>query len=488
MNPDQPSYSHLIKRCEELEDQVMRSISVHDKLARAKTRLDDELQKFQLMQSFGQAVVQVDNEREFAELTLEYFIEMYNQEKGYIFSLVNDKLSVLAKYGVYQESPLDIEQVYINELLERVDHSCQLVRDNAGLKVFEKLSFADAYFSGIYNVNKQLVLIICVGYSLEKRHFFDELNLSNSSSFETFTHSVGSYFQNLKFKAKLQQEIFERRQIENELIISRQALKKSNQSLEQKVHQRTDELNKSYQKLKVQTQQLKKSNNDLRRFTNIVSHDLKTPLRSIGSFAGLLKKKINNLLAPKELEYLNIIERSAISLYGLIEDLLNYATVNAAALDLQETRIDYVVNEVLELLEDAIKESNAQIDNEINDISIECDRVKIKQVFMNIIQNAIKFSQADGSSKPKVIIKAEANNDQIVFSVRDNGIGISEKYQEQIFKEFVKLNGSEYNGSGMGLSICKSIVDKHNGRIWFRDNGQGTTFKFSIPIVSNSSN
>lgn len=488
MNPDQPSYSHLIKRCEELEDQVTRSISVHDKLARAKTRLDDELQKFQLMQSFGQAVVQIDNEKEFAELTLEYFIEIYNQEKGYFFSFTDGKLTVLAQYGVYRKTSIDIKDEEVNQLVERVDYSCQLVRDHRDLNVFKTLSFADAYFAGIYDDNKNLVSIICVGYSIEKRHFFDELNLSNSSSFETFTHSVGSYFQNLKLKETLQQEIFERRQIENELIISRQELKRSNLSLEQKVNQRTDELNKSYQKLQAQTFKLKKSNSDLRRFTSIVSHDLKTPLRSIGSFAGLLKKKIGAILPAKEFDYLNIIERSAISLYGLIEDLLHYATVNAETLDMKETRIDHVVSEVLELLEDAIKESKAQIANEIQNISIECDRIKIKQVFMNIIQNAIKFSQINEDSIPQVIIKAEANNDQIVFSVRDNGIGISENYKDQVFKEFVKLNGSEYNGSGMGLSICKSIVDKHNGRIWFRDNGQGTTFKFSIPIVSNSSN
>jgi len=225
---------------------------------------------------------------------------------------------------------------------------------------------------------------------------------------------------------------------------------------------------------------LSDSNQQLNNFVKIASHDLKSPLRSISSFSALLGKMLNDKLTPKESEYFRIIETSAKSMGALIEDLLLFTRINAESLNIKEEYLDSMLNEVLQNLDFDIKKNQVVIENKTRPYLIRCDSIKFKQVLQNLIANGIKFS-CFKDNIPHIVLEAEEKPAVWKFSVKDNGIGIDDIYKIEIFNEFKKLNGNDFEGTGMGLSICKKIINKHNGEIWIDEKvNHGTTFCFTI--------
>jgi PAS domain S-box-containing protein len=225
--------------------------------------------------------------------------------------------------------------------------------------------------------------------------------------------------------------------------------------------------------------ELKRSNAELEQFAYVASHDLQEPLRMITSFSGLLAQECQDRLTPEAEEYVGYITDGAKRMRALIHDLLAYARVGSQGKKLTPTDCDAVAERALGHLEAAIGESGAEVTRQTLPV-VEGDESQLVQLFQNLIGNAIKFR---GHQPPRVHVSARRNGHEWIFSVRDNGIGIDPQYAERIFVIFQRLhNRREYAGTGMGLAICKKIVERHGGRIWVESQpGNGCAFCFSIP-------
>jgi len=223
------------------------------------------------------------------------------------------------------------------------------------------------------------------------------------------------------------------------------------------------------------------SNMQLENFAYLASHDLQTPLRSIGSFTQLLQASLQNKLNSEEAEYIKYIVTATKSMKNLVDDLLAYSIVNETKINVKEFQVFELLNQLLIELKQPIKQSNTTVNLLGVNQSIKADLIKIKRVFQNLITNAIKFTKKDES--PIIEITGSETKTEWVFSVKDNGIGIDEAYKERIFLLFKKLHTNEYEGTGIGLAIVKKIIDQHNGKIWFQSTpNKGSTFSFSLPI------
>lgn len=233
-------------------------------------------------------------------------------------------------------------------------------------------------------------------------------------------------------------------------------------------------------KLQEFNKELKRSNKDLEQFAYIASHDLKEPLRIIGNFSGLLARAYKTKLDQDAFEYINFIEDGVKRMSNLINSLLTYSRVGRKETKFRDINLNKLIDVKLFDLSKVIEERNAEI---IVDSlpTIYGEREQIGMVFYNLINNAIKFNK---QTKPKVHIKEEKaiSKDYWQFAITDNGIGIDPQYQQQIFEIFRRLHGKqEYEGTGIGLSVCQKIVFRHEGKIWLESTlGKGTTFHFTI--------
>ncbi len=222
------------------------------------------------------------------------------------------------------------------------------------------------------------------------------------------------------------------------------------------------------------------SNMQLENFAYIASHDLKTPIRTMVSFAQLLNYKMKDKLDDEEKEYLEYIEHSSKDMHNLIEDLLNYSRVNNSKVKTEEINVRNVIGKVLTDLDSLINEHNAAVNvNGVPEI-VSADPIKTRQLFQNLIQNAIKFSKPD--TNPKIDISGKDLGKYWEFTVTDNGIGIKPEYHDKIFLIFRRLHRREnYKGNGIGLALCKKIVQLHEGNIKVDSiYGEGSTFTFTF--------
>ncbi len=222
------------------------------------------------------------------------------------------------------------------------------------------------------------------------------------------------------------------------------------------------------------------ANLQLENFAYFASHDLQTPLRSIVSFTQLLNRSLKGKISETEQEYMDFIIASSKNMRNLVNDLLSYSRVNTTSINLEEVNVEDLLNQLCLELTSVIEEKNASIDLTHLTCNITADGTKLRQVFQNLITNAIKFSDAEKS--PRIKVKCEETENHWQFSVADNGIGIHPDFQERIFLLFKRLhNNSEYEGTGIGLAMVKKIVEQHNGKIWLESTvGEGSTFYFTV--------
>ena len=226
---------------------------------------------------------------------------------------------------------------------------------------------------------------------------------------------------------------------------------------------------------------LRRSNEDLEQFAYVASHDLQEPLRMVSSFSRLLVKRYGGQLDQTADEYLGYLSAGAEQMHALVRDLLAFSRVSTRDRVVEEIDCEAVLERVLANLRVAIEESG---------VSVTCgplprvtaDASQLVQLLQNLVSNAIKFR---GEVAPEVHVSARRQGDEWTFSVRDNGIGIDPQHWERIFTIFQRLHASgKHAGTGIGLSICKKIVERHDGRIWLESEpGEGATFCFSLPAT-----
>jgi PAS domain S-box-containing protein len=277
---------------------------------------------------------------------------------------------------------------------------------------------------------------------------------------------------------------------------AQEALKKAYEALEERVEARTRELaqanlqlqkeiedrKRAEESLARKAKELARSNADLEQFAYLVSHDLQEPLHVAAGFLRLLSRRYKRQLDAKGEEFIDCALNSINRLEQQIKDLLDYSRVTTRGNEFQWLDVNTVVAQVLKNMSLTIKGKKAHI---ICDPlpQVMADASQLARVFQNLIGNALKFS---GDLPPQIHIGAKESDGEWQFWVRDRGIGIDPKNHERIFLMFERLHSrSEYPGTGIGLAICKKIIERHGGRIWVESApGRGSTFYFTLPANS----
>jgi light-regulated signal transduction histidine kinase (bacteriophytochrome) len=234
--------------------------------------------------------------------------------------------------------------------------------------------------------------------------------------------------------------------------------------------------------LRAAYEELARSNAELQQFAYVASHDLQEPLRMIGSYTQLLERRYGDRLDQDAREFMGFIVDGATRMKQLIEDLLAYSRVGTRGKEMRPLQAQAVLDKALVNLRAAIEQSAAAVTHgslpEVN-----ADDTQLAQLLQNLVANAIKFRKRNEA--PRIHVGVEDAGDEWRFSVADNGIGIEPQYFERIFLVFQRLHTQdEYPGTGIGLAICRKVVERHRGRIWVESAyGEGSTFHFTLPKI-----
>jgi PAS domain S-box-containing protein len=242
------------------------------------------------------------------------------------------------------------------------------------------------------------------------------------------------------------------------------------------------------EQLKIYAKKLEVSNQELQDFASVAAHDLQEPLRKIQSFADRVKIKAKDVIPAEALDYLNRVQASAERMQVLINDLLTYSRVTTKAKPFTQISLDQVINQVCSDLEIRLEQSHGKI-NFKHLPDLEADPVQMHQLFLNLLGNGLKFHKP--STPPIIDITTQIDKKPAGYSgpichiqIKDNGIGFDEKYLDRIFTIFQRLHGRhEYEGTGIGLAVCRKIVDRHGGLLTAKSQpGEGATFIITLPL------
>lgn len=408
--------------------------------------------------------------------------------------------------SIYIILSTELDILYVNEALEKA--SMRKREDILGRNLFEVFpdNPEDKSADGVSNLSNSLHSVIknkkqhtmaVQKYDIQKPdgtfevRYWSPLNipvLNSENELEYIIHRVEDVTEFVLIKNEqqnkdninidLQKKVSD---MEVEIIKRSREIQDLNFELEKKVKERTETLLKREATLEKQNKKLQNQNKELEQFTYIASHDLQEPLRSLISFSELLEKEFIGKLGENGEFYINFISKSSKRMQLLVKGLLDYSRIGREK-KLAEIDCNQIIKDVLSDMMITIKESNAEIT--VSDLPhLKGYETEIRQLFQNLVSNALKFRKKDVA--PKIKIFAQKKEDDWLFSVQDNGIGIEENNKQKLFVIFKRFNNrEEYEGTGIGLAHCKKIVELHGGTIWADSKfGEGSTFYFTIPIL-----
>ncbi len=301
-------------------------------------------------------------------------------------------------------------------------------------------------------------------------------------------HVLRDITQRKKAELRIQKMLENEQTLTEELKVSNEELQDTTEELQtsnEELQLTTMELQKANEKLvsyqnslEEAIEKLEISNRELEQFAYVASHDLQEPLRMVSSFAQLLEKRYKGELDDDADDFIEFIVEGAQRMKDLIDDLLTFSRLHTASREFRPTNMNKVLDDVLLSIRPSVEAEKATIT--YDDLpTVQCDPSQLRQLFQNLISNAIKFHDLP----PEIHISAGEFPGEWRFGVSDNGIGIHPDHQDKIFDVFKRLHSrEEYEGTGIGLSICKRIVEIHGGNIWAESKpGEGSTFYFTIP-------
>jgi PAS domain S-box-containing protein len=241
---------------------------------------------------------------------------------------------------------------------------------------------------------------------------------------------------------------------------------------------------KLIESLKKQAEDLRHSNEDLKNLSYIAAHDLQEPVRTIVNFAQRLEREKGDTLDAEARGYIRTIEKAGLRMHRLLGDLRHYSRLNTKELERKDVDTDLVLEQILRELQPRIREEGAVVSREKLPV-IRADPTMLRIALQNLVENGIKFHRP--GQKPRVQISARYGDGGWQFSVQDDGIGIPPQYFPKIFEMFERLHSPDsYPGTGMGLAICRRIIERHGGKIWVESEGSGSTFCFTLPANENA--
>jgi len=389
----------------------------------------------------------------------------YDALVGEVFNMVDT--------GKYEISSEDLAQIHRdeNKLTDELENL---------MNVVERITQHSLEKSGEYQGTAERVLLLTIILSLLAGlvialWIIQSINqpLRNLSA---AAHDIGSGRLDINLKENTKDEIGEVSRAFNKMARQLDESKK-------KLEAQSETLRRNLELTEQQKRDLEKVNRELDRFVQTVSHDIRSPLMGIAWYAEFLKQHSGDKMDPKEKECLEGVCRGVDRANALIKDLLALTRISRVRNPYEYVQIGGLVDDVVASLEYKIKQNRVDLHIQPNMPSIICDGIKLREVFLNLMTNAIKFSSGNGEVQPRVEVLYRDKVDSYEFIVKDNGIGIEPKHHEEIFAIFKRLDTSEkYEGTGAGLSIVKSVIDDHGGRIWVESElGKGAEFHFTIP-------
>ncbi len=240
-----------------------------------------------------------------------------------------------------------------------------------------------------------------------------------------------------------------------------------------------EELRRAHADLERKATELQRSNSELEQFAYVASHDLQEPLRMVSSYTQLVLRRYGERLDGDAKEFMAYVVDGAARMKQLIEDLLAYSRVGTRGKEFKPVAVEAAVRRAINNLRAAIEETGASITYDALP-TVDADDVQLAQLFQNLMGNALKFRS---QSVPRIHVSSKETEAEWEFAVADNGIGIEPQYFERIFMVFQQLHTKgEFPGTGIGLAICKKVVERHGGRIWVISRpGEGSAFHFTLP-------
>ncbi|GIV30793.1 MAG: hypothetical protein KatS3mg029_0144 [Saprospiraceae bacterium] len=256
------------------------------------------------------------------------------------------------------------------------------------------------------------------------------------------------------------------------IIVSRERLTHLNENLEALVAERSAQA-------EARAQALARKNEELEQFAFIASHDLKTPLRNIASFVQLIQRRLEANTSAELQEYFHFVNEAVHRMNNLINDILSYSRYGFAQMERRQLDVRNLLEECCFSLASKLQARNASVEFHIECDEILADRNQLQQLCYNLLDNALKYNASDSV---EIVVSVVDRPFSWLFSFADNGIGIPKDYHQKVFRMFQRLhNHTQYDGTGLGLALCKRIVENHGGEIWIEsEEGQGTTVRFTI--------
>jgi len=441
-----PTYEELLRKCQELQEQVERSMLVEEHLMDTKHELDAELNRLKIIQQYDDKTMRIQRISDFARTTVDHFAVAFNLPKSILFefSEISHQICTLAQHGILEvPESLDFDADILPQ-----KHSFVISPSHPIYLYLADLQFSEAIVCPMFNHIGDLSGFIVTGKQEKDEPYYESIDRKVLPSYTVMAHKAGALFQNLKSTHKLKEEIEDRKRIEK--------------------------------KLAERAFDLMRSNSDLEEFAYIASHDLKAPVRTISSFSQLLERKYGKLLDGDAKEYLSFVVNGTNQINQLIDDLLQYSRISRRRGELEEVDFNQLLQIVQNNITISIRENNVQII--VDDLpTLNANYLNMIQLVQNLISNAIKFRKKEVDPIIEITVQEDEHNH--IFRIADNGIGIDEEYKNKVFAIFQRLhNKDEYEGTGIGLAICKKIVERHKGRIWFTSKlNRGTNFYFTLP-------